>query len=123
KNAPRIGFCLPRPVAHAVGAQIGQDEAKPLFRQPLGVAELDPVGVRVAEQPMEQHGRPPLAELVPGKTYAVSRVPVGGLYHHHPGILPVAAIHLSTSFSYWSVRYSGGPSVLGQARCMLSAPK
>ena len=36
-----------------------------------GVAEADPVGVGVGEQAVEQHDRPPLAQLVPGELDAV----------------------------------------------------
>ena len=49
---------------------------KPSRGDPLGVAELDPVHVRVGKQAVEQDHRPALAKLVIGEFDPVRRVPV-----------------------------------------------
>ena len=51
----------------------------------LGVAELDPVHLRVGEQAVEQDHRPALPDLVPGELDAVGRGPMvgGGFSHFH----------------------------------------
>ena len=52
-----------------------------------------------AEQPVEQDDGPPLPHLVIGEFDPVRRGPaMGAASLSQSGILPVAAIHLSTSF-------------------------
>ncbi len=62
------------------------------------VAELDPVHLRVGEQAVEEDYRPSLPELVIGERHIVGRGPVMDRRFAHPGKLPVASVHLSTSF-------------------------
>ena len=50
--------------AEAVGAEVWHDHPKPLRRDPLGVAEPDPVDVRVGEEAVEQDHRAPGAKFV-----------------------------------------------------------
>ena len=64
-----------RLAAFPVGAQVGHDHAEALARDAVGMAELDPVHLRVGEEPVEQDDRPALAHLVIGELDAVGGGP------------------------------------------------
>ena len=57
--------------------------AEALCRNPLRIAELDPVHLRIGEKPVQQDNRPALAHLAPGKLDAVrGREIAGGDFSH-----------------------------------------
>jgi len=55
-----------RPRALPVRPQIRHDHAKAFTRDPLGMAELDPIHLRIGEQAVQQDDRPALAKFVIG---------------------------------------------------------
>src|SRR3712207_4984414 len=59
--------------ARAMRPQIGHDEAEAALCDFVGMAELDPVGLRIRKEAVQQQHGPPLAELLPGKLDAVER--------------------------------------------------
>ena len=60
-----------RLAAQAVRAEVRHDDAESAGRDLLGLPELDPVDVRVGEEPMQEHDGPPLPDLMVSELDAV----------------------------------------------------
>src|SRR5438270_6263547 len=97
KNALGVESSAVRLRALAVRAKIRHDHPKASARDPLGVAELDPVHLRVGEEAVEQDHRGPLPQFMPGEFNPVRSVPQMSGSAAQAGIFPVASTHLSTS--------------------------
>jgi hypothetical protein len=80
-----------------VRAKIRHDHPEAVFRDPLGMPELDPVHLRIGEEAVQQDHRLALAQLMIGKLDTVRRGPEMGGWFRHSGIFPVAFTHLLTS--------------------------
>ena len=98
KDGLGIMLRLVRLGAKPVGAKVGHDHPETRLRDARRMAEPDPVGAGVGKQAVEQDRRPALAQLVIGELDPVGCRPIMNFGLAHPGNLPVAAIHLSTSF-------------------------
>src|SRR5947209_19865363 len=97
ENALGIMLRPMRLAAEPVRAEVGHDYPESFRRDARCMAELDPVHVGVGEEPMEQNHRPAAAGLMKGELDPVRRGPEMHDDVAHPGKLPVASTHLSTS--------------------------
>ena len=75
KNIRGIVRRIVRLSAQPVGTKVGHDHSKALVRDPLRMAELDPVHLRIGKQSMQQDHWPARAKLVIGEFDAVGGVP------------------------------------------------
>ena len=87
----------------------GMITRKPSARDALGMAEFDPVDLRVGEQPVEQHHRPPLAYFAPGELDAVGGGPIMDLVVAHRELARSPRPICRPAFDSSSVRISGRP--------------
>ena len=67
EDAGRIVGRIMRLAAGAVRTQVGHDDAKARRGDALGMAEVQPVHLRVGKQPVQQDRRPSVAKLVEGE--------------------------------------------------------
>ena len=104
KYAARVSLGILRLVAEPVRTEVRHDYAKAGCCEPIGMAKLDPVGVAVAEQSVEQDDGPAhrpvrARQASPRPTQSkngFARQPWPNRNLFYSGILPTAATHLST---------------------------
>jgi hypothetical protein len=93
KYAPRIMFGFVRLPALPVRAQVGHDHPKTGRRNALGMAEVQPVHLRIGKQPVEEDNRAPVSYLAPDELDTVRGSPaVRGRVGHGPKVSKVALL-------------------------------
>src|SRR5215217_1456396 len=85
EDSRRIMFGFMRTAALAMRAKVGHDHPEAVRRDPVRMAELDPVHVRVGEQAVEQDHGPALAYFMVGELDPVRCDPAMGACLSHPG--------------------------------------
>ena len=75
EDVRRIVRRIVRLAARAMRPEVGHDHSEALARDPVRMAELDPVHLGVGEEAVHQDDRPALAQLMIGEFDAVGRGP------------------------------------------------